>query len=62
MDSLFFVFVVIVMGWEVVCFFSPHCVACGTSLTWGPGIELMPLAVETQSLNHWTTREVLNWF
>ena len=24
-----------------------------------PGIELVPPAVETQSLNHWTAREVL---
>ena len=24
-----------------------------------PGIEPMPPAVEVQSLNHWTTREVL---
>ena len=36
-------------------FFWPRCVACGL-LVPPPGIE--PLAVEAQSLNHWTTREV----
>ena len=32
--------------------------ACGI-LVPQPGIESMPPAVEAQSLNHWTTREVL---
>ena len=31
--------------------------ACGISVPW-PGIEPVPPAVEAQSLNHWTTREV----
>lgn len=35
------------------------CVACGI-LVPGLGIRLMPLAVEAQSLNHWTSREATN--
>ena len=36
-----------------------HCVACGILIPqWG--IEPMPTAVESHSLNHWTTREVCN--
>ena len=39
-------------------FFSwPRCVACGI-LVPQPGIKPVPPAVEVQSLNHWTTREV----
>ena len=33
------------------------CVACGILVS-RPGIKLMPPAVEAQSPNHWTTREV----
>ena len=33
------------------------CTACGLLAPW-PGIEPPPLALEVQSLNHWTTREV----
>ena len=32
--------------------------ACGIFFPW-PGIEPMPTAVEAQSLNHWTTKELL---
>ena len=32
-------------------------VVCGI-LVPQPGIEPLPLTVETQSLNHWTTREI----
>ena len=32
--------------------------ACGILVPW-PGIKLTPLALEVQSLNHWTTRDVL---
>ena len=35
--------------------------ACGTFVP-QPGIEPMPPAFERQSLNNWTTREVLNFF
>ena len=38
-------------------FFWPQHVACRTSVI-QLGIELMPLAVEAQNLNHWTAREV----
>ena len=34
-----------------------HCVACGILVSW-PRIRPAPLAVEVQSLNHWTSREV----
>ena len=46
-------------GFLFVCFltFWPHHVARGI-LVPGPGIKLMPPALEAQSLNHWTTREV----
>ena len=37
--------------------FWPHCMSCGILVSW-PGIEPMSPAVEAQSLNHWTTREV----
>ena len=42
-------------------FFSPWpcCLACGI-LVLRPGIEAMLPAVEAQSLNHWTTREILS--
>ena len=36
---------------------GPHYAACGILVPL-PGIELMPPAVEAQSLNHWATREV----
>ena len=42
-------------------FFLPQAVALRI-LAPQPGIEPMPPAVEVQSLNHWTTREVLWWF
>ena len=35
----------------------PHCLACGV-LDLRPGTEAMPPAVEAQSLNHWTAREI----
>ena len=38
-------------------FFWPYCTACGI-LVPQPGTEPVPPAVEAQSLNHWTTREV----
>ena len=38
-------------------FFLLHCASCGI-LVPQPGIEPVPLALEEQSLNHWTTREV----
>ena len=38
-------------------FFWPHCVARRILVPW-PGIKPVPPAVEVQSLNHWTTREV----
>ena len=38
-------------------FFFGHTAVCGI-LVPGPGIKPMPTAVEAQSLNHWTTREV----
>ena len=34
-----------------------HCAACGI-LVPQPGIEPVPPALEVQSLNHWTAREV----
>ena len=40
-------------------FFWPLCMACGI-LVAGPGIKPAPPAVEAQSLNPWTTREVPN--
>ena len=40
----------------VFILFWPHCTACGI-LAPQPGIEPTPLALEMQSLNHWTTRE-----
>ena len=38
-------------------FFFFGCPACKILVSW-PGIKPVPLAVEVQSLNHWTTREV----
>ena len=38
-------------------FFWPHRAACGIFVP-QPGIEPTPLALEAQSLNHWTAREV----
>ena len=38
-------------------YFWPYHVACKILVPW-PGIEPMPPAVETWSLNHWTAREV----
>ena len=40
--------------------FWPHSMACGT-LAPGPGIKPVPPALESQSLNQWTTREVQKW-
>ena len=39
------------------CFVLLHCAVCGI-LVPRPGIKPMPPAVEAQSLNHWTSREV----
>ena len=36
--------------------FWPHCEACRVLFPW-PGMELLPLAVKVQSLNHWTAGE-----
>ena len=50
----------VLLGLTGVSFFSPFgpwCLACGV-LVPQPEIELVPLAVEAQSLNYWTTREV----
>lgn len=38
-------------------FFWSHCVMCGSWLSW-PGIESAVSALEGQSLNHWTIREI----
>ena len=40
-------------------FFRLLLVTCGVIVSW-PGFEPMPSAVKAQSLNHWTTREVLS--
>ena len=40
-----------------MCLFWPCPAACGILVPWS-GIELAPLALEVQSLNHWTIREV----
>ena len=42
---------------QLVCW--AHQEACGI-LVLRPGIKLMPPAFGVQSLNHWTTREVLS--
>ena len=46
---------------NIWCFFpgvgGPHPVAFGILVSW-PGMEPMPPALEMQSLNHWTAREV----
>ena len=42
---------------RAVLFFRPHHVACGI-LVPQPGIKPTPPALEMQSLNHWTNREV----
>ena len=39
-----------------VCLFWPHHEACGI-LAPRPGIEPVPSAVKSRSLNHWTARE-----
>ena len=39
------------------CFFLPHLTVCD-NLAPQPGIKPTPPALEAQSLNHWTTREV----
>ena len=41
-------------------FFWPCSAACGILVPW-PGIEPVPFALQEQSLNHWTSREVLDW-
>ena len=38
----------------------PFCIACGL-LVPCPEIQPAPLALDGQSLNHWTTREVLDY-
>ena len=43
-------------GFPIGFFFFPCRSACGI-LVPRPGIESMPLALEVQSLNHWTARE-----
>ena len=40
-----------------IFFFWPHQAACEILVPW-PGIEPAPPALEAQSLNHWTAREV----
>ena len=40
-----------------VLFIWQHCESCWILVPW-PGIEPVPPAVEAQSLNHWTTREI----
>ena len=45
------------IAYQVLFFFWPHCMACGI-LVPQPGIKPVPPAVEVQSPNHWTTREV----
>ena len=47
-----------ILGLLLHFFFWPCPVSCRISVPW-PGIEPMPPAVEAQSLNHWTAREVL---
>ena len=42
---------------NLILFFWPHYVACGTLVSW-PGIELALPALGVQSLSHWSTREV----
>ena len=42
-------------------FFPLHLKACEISVPW-PGIQPEPPALEAQSLNHWTTREVILLF
>ena len=49
---LFFVYFIL-----FIYLFWLHCAACGLSVP-RPGIEPTPPAVEGQSLNHWTAREV----
>ena len=44
----------------IYLFLWPHHAACGTLVPW-PGIEPTLPAVEVQSLNHWTTRDVPIW-
>ena len=47
--------------WYFTFLFFFGCAARHVELPW-PGIEPMPPAVEAQSLNHWTTREILYFF
>ena len=42
-------------------FFFFSLIVCGILAPW-PGFEPIPFAVKAQSLNHWTTREVLSFF
>ena len=44
---------------NLIFFFWPHHVVCG-NLVPQTGTEQVPSAMEVQSLNHWTTREVLS--
>ena len=48
------------MGSFGFCFLWLHCAACGIPVP-PPGIEPTPTAVEAESLNHWTAREVPAW-
>ena len=50
---LFFPF----LKYYIFIYFWPCHTVCGTSVL-QPGIEPVPPALEAQSLNHWTTREV----
>ena len=52
--NLFFFF----KNLKFLCFW-PHFTACGILVPW-PEIEPIPPALEAQSLNHWTAREVPN--
>ena len=42
---------------NIIIIIWPHRVAYGTLVPW-PGIKPLPLAIEAQSLTHWTPREV----
>ena len=48
---------IITKGIRVCFLFSFGCAACGILVPW-PGIKPVPFALEAQSLNHWTTREI----
>ena len=57
--STFFIFIFILLFFFLIFIFWLHHTACGI-LVPGTGIESVSLALEAQSLNHWTTVEVPN--